>query len=424
MNLHHVTIITITFLLGLSPLSYGRKTIYKGQGDITFENYVHKDDHDTNTMDNGSSTITRIEAIVRRGRLKGVLRGFIRANMKDDNQTFMAAEDAYIKYTARKFSLLAGFKLFNWSATEIFHPADIVNSRNLGSGVEKTEKFGELVASLDTVFADTDVSLYVFPRFERPKYPSTKSRLGYTKNIGKIRWMNADGELSKESYDFQWGLRLAKSIGNADLEFHFLNIIDRHDPIIAYEHTTGQLYPVYFKVLHFGTTYQHAFYDNWMLKVEGAYRKFDDSQFILTITSAGTEVRNPESYGKFAFGLEYGFSHNDGSDSTVILEGQSIIGLDKLKRAQTAVFQNDLMLGIRHNRNNIYGTEFFASAVVDIERSHEYIFTFSWTERLNDSWKWKAGLKIVDAPQKLDDPLGLEAFNDADQFTFDLIRYF
>ena len=57
-------------------------------------------------------------------------------------------EEASIGYRNSGWEARLAIQILNWTATEGFHPCDIINSRNLDSDIENTEKIGEPMFSL------------------------------------------------------------------------------------------------------------------------------------------------------------------------------------------------------------------------------------------------------------------------------------
>ena len=48
-------------------------------------------------------------------------------------ESFLFVEESYLLYKKNPWQVKAGFQVFNWSATEVFHPSDIINSKFIGS---------------------------------------------------------------------------------------------------------------------------------------------------------------------------------------------------------------------------------------------------------------------------------------------------
>ena len=76
------------------------------------------------------------------------LRLYGRLDREDLERTILVVEEAWVEWKAKPFRVRAGFDLLNWTATEAFHPSDILNSRNLDSSIQNYDKLGEPMVSL------------------------------------------------------------------------------------------------------------------------------------------------------------------------------------------------------------------------------------------------------------------------------------
>ena len=64
-------------------------------------------------------------------------------------------------------------------ATEAFHPADVLNSRNLDSDLENFEKVGEPMLAVQYRFGSGSISAYYLPAYVPNRESSPGSRLSF-----------------------------------------------------------------------------------------------------------------------------------------------------------------------------------------------------------------------------------------------------
>lgn len=433
------------FLLALvfKPIpGFAQNDAFTGQGQIALESRRFEEDQSDLTEDTNISIFSRIEQRYESGPFKHVFRGYARVDKKDQNRSFVALEDAYLSgYFWTDYKLLAGYKLFNWTATEAFHPADVINSRNFDSNLENLEKKGELTLEFEAPFFDGVFALYYFPRFEEPEYPGERSRIS---NINLIRSVVVDGEdaTTNSYWKPQFGARITQSMFDADVSLYYLDHIDRNMPLIGthnYSNLLGNLIPnvdlttqsapYFFRVQQVGGTYQQVFGD-LILKLEFGVRSFEQDTSILTTKSAVLgggigQAKVIENHSEVAAGIEYLVSLPGGVDANFFIEGNGIFGVDKQERAELSIFQRDVMVGFRLAFNDVMGKEIYFTAIGDIERNSEYLFNLNYAQRLSDIWKIQTGIRAIEAPQK--NPAikeGLETL-DGDSYVFmNLTRYF
>jgi hypothetical protein len=207
---------------------------WTGQGKVEFETRSFKNDDINTTEDQGIAVFSQVESRYEKGGIKGVFKAHSRADKNDKDRNAFNVEDLYADYVfgpEERFTVSLGLKIFNWSATEAFHPADIINSRNFDSNLENLEKKGELQASFDWQWGEGGVTLFYFPKFETPNFPGPNSRLGTGLPIIDPQWVNKDGEPSKDTWGPQGGVRITQTMGNADLSLHVIHHIDRSRPL-------------------------------------------------------------------------------------------------------------------------------------------------------------------------------------------------
>ena len=409
---------------------------WSGQGEVAFEFRKFKDDNVATTKDTGAAIFTRLETKYESDVSKHVLRFFSRVDPKDSDRDFVTFEDAYLSNRlgeSQGIKVLAGYKLFNWTATEAFHPADQINSRNYDSDLENLEKKGELTVELAFDTPVGALSFFYWPRFEKPEFPGSHSRLGLGVNLKDPALIDGTQEIGYSVGQF--GAMTTINLGDADLSLHGITHYDRNFPITgttnfvihpslgpvpvnSTEFTTTPT-PYYFKTTQYGGTLQWSLFD-MLLKLEGVARKFDSEKEVLTARG----IRKPVDHQEVAGGLEYTFTLESGIEWTWFLEGNAILGVDKDRRAEMSAFQRDVMGGFRMAFNNIMGSELYATAIHDIERDRENLFNLSYSQRLSDQWKFKTGVRVYSAPVKGSLPQGLETLNEDNHIFFNIYRYF
>lgn len=412
--------------------------LWSSQGEVGLEYRRFENDSSSLSEETGVSIFTRIEGLYKDNIGKHTFRGFGRVDKEDPDRSIIAIEEAHFNWmlgVEQDFEFLVGYKLFNWTATEAFHPADVINSRNFDSDIENLEKVGEPTIQMKWLLDDGAFSIFFWPLFERPKFPGYRSRLGTGTAIDRPQLINGQ-EVSTNYWKTQMGMRWQTTFfENADASFHIISHYDRNNPLLGtHQFTTigttnipldlakltTSPTPYYFIVNQLGGTYQHPI-GALIFKLEGAVRSYSDTPNILTANG----VRTTANHSEFATGIEYLIPHEtSGAESNLILEFNSIFGVDEERRAELGIFQRDVMFAIRHAYNDTMGTELFASFFMDIERSNERLFTASYSRRLSDDWKLKGGLRIYDAPKKGTTPKGLEVFDGNNHFTFTLTRFF
>ncbi len=399
---------------------------FKSKGEIALENRAFQKDEAPVTKDGNIDLFARLESRFKTGPFRAAVRIFGRADNGDSERSLIAVEEAWVGYRKSGWDLRLGAQMLNWSATEAFHPADMINSRNLDSDIESPEKLGEIMLSVRRKIGRGSLTAFVMPRYENPEFPSSKSRLSFLPagmEVGEALWLEGDGNISDGSYGLQWGARFSQTISTADVSLHYIRHQDRHQPVMIADTNTGKLRPLYLPVTDIGGTYLQVL-SGWIVKLEYNYRNFDNPVDPVTFDFAGSIPVLQPDHSQLALGLEYGWSYSNGGEGTMIFEGQGFFGVNKNERAALHPFQRDMLVGYRHAWNDIMSREFLVTTIFDLERKREFLLNASYKQRLNDTWSVRLGVRVVDAPVKNDRPVGLEALHKSNQVYMTLTKYF
>lgn len=394
----------------------------RSKGELGAEGrFFYPDERKKNAEDIGLGLVGRLEVETpREDDFEAKLRAFGRTDFFDHERSQFVLEELYLGGRSGPFHIRAGAEIFNWSAAEAFHPADILNSRNFDSNVENAEKLGEPNVNASYQWGRGTLTVYYLPALIDPILPSQKSRLSFVPpeiDLGEPLFFEWGGRQSDDPIAQQWAAQVTQSISSADFAFQVVQHVDRSQPVVAVDPFTGQPRPAYLFVTHVGGTYSQAI-AGWLLKMETAYRWFDDPG----PTPWG--FLHQKDHAQIALGVEYGWSNQNGSDSTLIAEFQTILDTSRRERADLSPFQRDLLIGFRHAFNNVMGSELFLSAILDVERKEEYLLNAKYQQRLSDTWKVETGVRAIIAPPKEPQPVGLETLHKANQIFITLTRFF
>lgn len=393
---------------------------FEWKGELGMETRIFKSDHLAATRDANLALIGRIEMDRRLSASRQRLRLFGRLDPTDSGRNLPIIEEAWAEYRWSQFKVRAGFDLVNWSATEAFHPADVINSRNLDSDLESFEKLGEPMLMLSQDIPAGELIMWYLPIFIEPIFPSERSRLSPLPpglRAGDAIWVSRDGLIDDDHFAHQWAIRFSQSRGPVDFDLHALQHIDRHQPVLRPDpQDPTTLRPIYLPVTQVGGTVQAVLAD-WLAKMEWAWRGFKS---LTDPNSPFGRVTQPD-HVQVAFGLEYNLAHDSGAVSTFVLEGQTLAGVDESERAALHPFQRDLLVGYRHAFNDPADKELRASLIFDVERRGELLFNLGYGQRLSDTLSLRAGLRLFHAPQEGQIVVGLERFDPDDYAYLSLI---
>jgi hypothetical protein len=398
------------------------QSTFDSRGQIALEGRVFLPDDDATTDDYGLGLFSRLEWSHAHDPWQERLRIMGRLDAVDEGRDRVVLEEAWVQYWRGRLRLRLGADIVNWTATEAFHPADVINARNLDSDLENYEKVGEpmLLVAL-SVLEDTTLELYLMPGYMAAILPSERSRLRLVPagaDVGGRLLVDRNGRFTGDVIGPQAALRARTVWGSADLSLHVLEHMDRSQPLVVTDPGTERLHAVFLTVRQVGLTYSQVF-GSLIAKLEASYRDFvrvEDTQRFGALPD--------RDHTTVALGFEYGLVHDAGSESTLLAEAQSVFGLSESERYQVNPFQRDLLLGYRFAWNDEQSRSLLVSGIFDLERGGEYLLNVTYEQRIGETWGVELGARLISAESNGDSPFGLSPLRDADLLRAVLSRYF
>lgn len=400
---------------------------FDSSGQIGLETRAFWPDDLARTEDLGVSLTSRLELTHKHRPWRQQLRLVGRVGALDNDRSVLIVEEGFVGYKSGWLNLRVGPQILNWTATEAFHPADVMNSRNFDSNVENADKIGEPMVSASIRMWQGRLELFYMPFRMDPRLPGPASRLSFAPagtTLGDPLWAGRDGAIDDDLIEHQFAARISQTIDDADIALQFVQHLDRSQPTIAIDPANGVARPVYHMVSHVGLTYTQVI-ESVVLKVEAAHRIFfePDTPDPGTLLLPGGLA--PEDHTVVALGFEVGWAFDSGEDLTLLAEAQGVFGPSgEQRRAAASPFQADGLVGMRYTLNDIDNKAFFAGVIFDVERL-EIIGNASYSQRLSDTWTVAASLRILHAPP--DDTLlpgTLQALDQSHYLQLLLTRHF
>jgi len=400
-------------------------------GEVALEARGFLDDGNAASRDRELGLASRLELDHTHGAFEERARLLGRFDILNHQRRLLLLEELWVQARLGALRLRLGAELINWSATEAFHPADVINARNFDSDLQNFEKRGEPMLDLQLgPLSGTTLKVLLMPYRTQPLFAPLNSRMSFAPGIafGDDLRVDREGRLSRAELGPQAAVELQQVVGSADISLHALEHMDRSQPVIGVNLRDGRVTRLYQTVRQVGLTYQQVL-GPLILKVEGVYRWFvpadDISGVFAPLLAPGVPAlvsRLPRrDHGAGAIGLEYGFVHGGGAQSTIVVEGTAIVGADKATRDQLSVFQRDVLVGYRLDLNDEQARVFFVGVIVDLERRAETLTTVEWSQRVGDALTARLRLRIFTAER---DSPGLGVLRPADSLQLLVTRHF
>jgi hypothetical protein len=274
----------------------------------------------------------------------------------NDNTLFNPIELKY-KLERDDYNLGIGFDTVFWGVAESYNPVDILNRKNLLTTYETKDKLGEFMFAGEYFFENSTLSAYYLPKFYQQKFLDKDSATGF--DIAKHII-----EDEKNSY----GVRYKHIIDNIDLGLSYFSGVSREHQLIP----NGNKFNIYYPDLAQTGLDIQLTTENALYKLEYANKSYT----------------NDKKYAAVV-GIEYMFI------ADIAINGL----IEYLKSDELSVYQNDIMLGLRFDFEDEFGTEGLIGLIYDNEYSSK-ILTFSGSRRINNNSKIETNLAIYNADDK------------------------
>lgn len=384
----HITLAALLAVAaGVSPREASADTFSRGH--IGLEGRAFEPDDEDSTEDVGFALSSNLELGYTTGPLKFAIQGFARLGTLDSSRNIIALQEAFVAYTMGPVRLSVGAQVLNWTAMEVFHPADVINSVNYDADPLDPEKLGEPMVELRLRLFHGYLTGYYMPIRIDPRLVPPSSRLTLLptqSTLGDVLWIDRDGTPSESYLQSQGAVRFNQTIGPADVSLYVVDHSDRHQPSFFLDED-GTFRPVYQSITHFGMTYTQVI-GGLILKLEGGYRRM--RQPIEQFMPPNYEPQ--ESHGMVAAGFEYGWTTMGGASLSAIVESQFVIQ-DREQRLRLHPFQREVMLGYRHAFNDLKNREFIVAIISDLETPSEYVAYGEYSQRISDHFTIEGNLR-------------------------------
>jgi hypothetical protein len=243
----------------------------------------------------------------------------------------------------------------------------------------------------------------------------------------RARLFDRRGRFTDDHFGAQAALRIQQRIGSAELSVHYLDHMDRLNAMPAFDSSTGKPVLVFQTQRQLGITYQQAFQSGIIAKFEAGRQRFvqpDDPAAAARsaqLTFAGAPFPNRD-HNTYAGGIEYTIEHGWAS-STLVLEGQTITGMDKNLWPTVSLFPRNVLVGYRLSIATPESPELRISYSWNVEQSEQRFLNLVYEQRVGEQHTVRAGYRAFKG-RNVPAPIGFDALDRGDYLFVNLVRHF
>lgn len=329
-----------------------------------------------------------------------VFQPFVRLDSADSERTHVDVRELMWQVVGENgFEARVGVGKVFWGVTEGLHLVDIINQTDLVESADGEEKLGQPMVNFAFNEDWGAINLFAMPYFRERTFPGRAGRL---RSEPRVDADQARFESGAGRGHIDIAGRYAHYFGAFDVGVSHFYGTSREPRLIPGRDAGGTvvLIPLYERIHQTGIDLQ--FTDQaWLWKLE-AIRRSGQGRTFLAAT------------GGFEYTL-FGVAESS-ADLGIILEYMG----DERGESGGAVFQNDVLAGLRLALNDEQSTEMLVGAISDLDNG-SVLMSLEASRRIGDSWKVSIeGRAWFDIPRG--DPLF--SVRGDDYLQIEIARYF
>ena len=341
------------------------------RGEVTFEASWYPQSAAFNGQKNGYLHVeVKPELVVSDNNIEFVLKP--RATGGTAGVGLVDFPEAHVTSRFGEIDVLVGNTILFWGKVESYNPVDIVNSFDYGRGLMRSKKLGAPMVQVSLPVGLGQLDLLAVG-FVKNIYPGQSLRERV--KISFEEQLIFSGGVAKN--DIGQAVRWSAYFGDVDVGFSWFRGIGNAPRLTA--QSNGTLQPQYSRIDQLGLDIQYLHGDTAfkgeLIRRKGQYDRLG-------------AVKN---YRAGVLGLEHSFYDilSSGSDLTFLTE----YAFDSRNSLSHIGLQNDLSIGMRWLKNDIYDTEVAALLTQDLDNKSRLI-TIGFDKRINDRVTFETSLRI------------------------------
>ncbi|MEM7407724.1 MAG: hypothetical protein AAF458_20705 [Pseudomonadota bacterium] len=302
---------------------------------------------------------------------------FMRLDSADSERTHADVRELIWQYVGDGYEFKAGIGKVFWGVTESQHLVDIINQTDAVESPDGEDKLGQPMLSFSTEQDWGTVDLFVLPGFRERTFSGAKGRLRTTPRV----------DTDRESYESGAGRR------HVDLAFRYSHFIDSFDFAVSHFYGTSREPTLTAARTNSGEVVLAPFYP--LIHQTGLELQYTDESWLWKLETI-RRTGQGSTYYAYTGGFEYTFYGVVQSQADLGVIGELLY--DERGESGPAVFQKDVLVGLRLALNDEESTELLAGVITDLDDG-SHLFSVEASRRLSDNLKLSVeGRVFADLP--------------------------
>ena len=290
---------------------------------------------------------------------------FIHIDQHDNERTHFDIRELMWQKAAKDWELRAGIGKVFWGVTESQHLVDVINQTDLVEGPDGEDKLGQPMINLALVRDWGTIDFFLLPGFRERTFPEQEGRL---RTSLRVDTEQAVYESSRGKRHVDAAIRWSHNIGILDIGLSHFYGTSRDPRLVVGTDSNGSAVLVpYYDIVHQTGLDMQVTSDSWLLKLETIHRSGQG-----------------ETFNAVTAGLEYTFYGlgSSSKDLGMLFE----YSYDDRRQNSPALFQDDVMAGVRLVFNDVNNTEALFGVIYDRHYGSKGL-TLEASRRFGDSIK-------------------------------------
>jgi len=296
-----------------------------------------------------------------------VVEPFVRVDSLDKNRTHGDFREFKYNTWGDEWDFEFGIGKVFWGVAETRNVVNIINQLDGVEGPTSQDTLGQAMVHYTRTGDWGNLEFFLLPHFRERRFAGSKGR---PRAPVTIDTQAASYESGAGDKHIDLAIRYSRAVDYWDIGINAFNGTARQPllvPTLDVNNEPTSFSPFYYQIQHVSTDVQ-ATLESWLLKGELAYQSSD---FV-------------KDHFKSVTGFEYTFY--DIKESGIDLGVVSEYLYDGSGANDFAIFQNDILIGMRFSLNDVQSTDALIAYSYDLDDSSEFL-TLEFSRRIGSSFK-------------------------------------
>ncbi len=333
---------------------------------------------------------------------------FVRFDQYDKERSHGDIRELFYEQVYDGWELRLGISKVYWGVTESQHLVDVINQTDNVENTDGEDKLGQpmIKASFEKDWGVVD--LFILAYFRERTFQDIEGR---PRAFPVVDSNQANYESSDEEQHIDYALRWFQYFGDLELGLGYFNGTSR-EALFTPGNRNGQtVLTPYYPQMQQASLDAQLTTEEWLWKLEAIVRDWQNIDI-------NTAQLIDESFFALTGGFEYTFVGVYESDADLGLVMEYLY--DDRGIEATAIFQNDIMLGLRLAMNDADSSEALLGVIYDLD-NQERLISLEASKRFAENW---TGTLEVRGFNKIDRLSRLKGIEDDDFIQIDIAYYF